>query len=138
MKCSNIPAGLAYIFAAALALPANPMLKAQSAAATTPPQDETVLMNPFEVSTTQGHGYITTNSAAGLKTNESLMGIPQQVLVITRDMIDDLGYVNTSDTMRFAGIANGFQGESLKIRGASIGYATIDDMLQNQGYEDTL
>src|ERR1700722_10144948 len=62
-----------------------------------PPSDETVKMSAFEVTTTQGHGYVATNADAGFKTVQPLIDIPQDIEVVTRDMIDDIG---ASDSTR--------------------------------------
>ena len=68
-------------------------------------KDETVIMSAFEVSSTEGKGYTSSNAATGFKTNEQLLKIPQAVTVVTRDLINDIGAVDGSNILRFAGEA---------------------------------
>src|ERR1700712_3075162 len=65
---------------------------AQTASPSNPPKSdeapsESVPLSAFEVTSTQGRGYVTTNSASGFKTNEPFINIPQSILVVTRDLI---------------------------------------------------
>ena len=98
--------------------------------------DQVVQMSAFEVTTTQGHGYTSTNAASALKTNQSLMDIPQSILVVSRDLISDLGYSNSTDILQYFGLSDFFSGEGLAMRGFRIIYAYEDDMPRNQSYED--
>ncbi len=111
---------------------------AESSETPTNPPDQVVRLSQFEVTTTQGHGYVSTNSVNGFKTNDSLMDIPQVDLVVTRDLIDNLGYVNTIDVLQYFGLAAGNNGESLRLRGIALGYAYTDDMPTNQNYADNI
>ena len=77
------------------------------------------MLSAFEVSTTQGKGYTSTNSASGFKTNEPLIDIPQPILVVTRDLIDDIGYKDLSDVLQFTGGVTQFRGERIMLRGNS-------------------
>src|SRR4051794_5553055 len=81
-------------------------------------KEEASLGSRFEVTTTQGKGYVATNSASGFKTNEELIKIPQSVTVVTRDLIDDIGATKTSDVLLFAGASQFYRGESIRLRGA--------------------
>jgi len=99
------------------------------------PQEPLVKMSAFEVTTTQGHGYVSTNAAAALKTSEQLMDIPQADIVVTNDLIQDLGYENTTDTLQYFGIAAGYEGESARMRGSSASIY-IDDMPSEESYQD--
>ncbi len=105
------------------ALPLVASLAAQAQIAPTPPADTTaaggeiVQMSLFEVKTTQNRGYVVDNSANGFKTSESLMNIPQAIVVVTRDMIDDTATYNPTDTLRYAGVATQFSGAAFNLRG---------------------
>jgi iron complex outermembrane receptor protein len=110
---------LATAFAVA-ALATASFVGAQPAPASNPTRaDQAVVLSAFEVSTTQGKGYTSTNSASGFKTNEPLIDIPQPILVVTRDLIDDIGYKDMSDTLQFAGAVTQFRGERVMLRGNS-------------------
>ncbi|MFO1452144.1 MAG: TonB-dependent receptor [Opitutaceae bacterium] len=126
--------------AALLALTA-PVL-AQTTAAPVPsaakPDDDRVLLSSFEVSSTKDRGYTSSNSATGFKTNESLLKIPQAVTVVTRDLIDDMGYVDSSNILQFAGVSNFFAGESFAMRGTRIGYPLLDEMPDGVPYLDNV
>jgi len=95
-------------------------------------------MSQFEVTTTQGHGYVATNAASGLKTNESLMDIPQAAVVVTRDLIDNVGFADTSNVLHVFGLSNSNNGEGLELRGINLGYGYTDDMPTNQNYADNV
>jgi len=80
-----------------------------------------MLLSAFEVLTSQYKGYSVNNAGQALKTNESLMTIPQAVTVITRDLIDDLSSLFLSDILNYgAGASNFFQGESAALRGLRV------------------
>ena len=67
-----------------------------------------ITLSTFVVNSTQNKGYTSTNNATGFKTNENLMRIPQAVTVVTRDLIDDIGAVDGSNILRYAGVSNFF------------------------------
>src|ERR1035437_3376824 len=101
-------------------------------------KDETVIMSAFEVSSTEGKGYTSSNAATGFKTNEQLLKIPQAVTVVTRDLINDIGAVDGSNILRFAGVSDFFAGESFALRGARINYPLLDEMPDGVPYEDNV
>jgi outer membrane receptor protein involved in Fe transport len=102
-----------------------------------PNQDQIVEMSAFEVRTTQGHGYSETNAAAALKTNENIMDIPQSILVVTNDLINDIAAHSTSDTLQFIGVAHTQAYLDFPaVRGGGTGYPYIDDMPDNQSFTD--
>jgi len=109
-------------------------LKAQSDA----PKEEKVIMSPFEVTSTKDKGYTSTNAATGFKTNEVLLQIPQAVTLVTRDLIDDIGYTDTSDALQFAGaVPFTARSEAVAIRGARAPIVLIDDVPDALPYSDT-
>ncbi len=101
-------------------------------------KEEAVLLSAFEVVSTQGKGYTSSNAATGFKTNESLLKIPQAVTLVTRDLIDDIGAVDSSNILQFAGVSNFFTGESFAMRGTRIGYPLLDEMPDGVPYLDNV
>jgi outer membrane receptor for ferric coprogen and ferric-rhodotorulic acid len=98
--------------------------------------EDVVQMSSFVVRTTQGAGYSAGNAASALKNNQSLMDTPQQIIVITNDLIKDIGGVASTDVLQFAGASTYFRGESVASRGSSIGYPYVDDMPDRVPYSD--
>ena len=101
-------------------------------------KEEVVALSKFEVSTTQGKGYVATNAATGFKTNQELIKIPQSVTVVTRDLIDDIGATKTSDVLQYAGASQFYRGESIRLRGARTLNAYMDDAIENVPYSDNV
>ncbi len=97
-----------------------------------------VLLSKFQVTSTQDKGYTSTNSATGFKTNDELMKIPQAVTVVTRDLINDIGAVDSSNILRYAGVGDFFAGESFALRGTRINYPLLDEMPDGVPYEDNI
>ena len=102
------------------------------------PKEEVVALSKFEVSTTQGKGYVATNAATGFKTNQELIKIPQSVTVVTRDLIDDIGATKTSDVLQYAGASQFYRGESIRLRGARTLNPYMDDAIENVPYSDNV
>lgn len=111
--------------------------------ATAPAEEETkkdapLVLSKFQVTSTQDKGYTSTNAATGFKTNEELMKIPQAVTVVTRDLINDIGAVDSSNILRYAGVGNFFAGESFALRGTRINYPLLDEMPDGVPYADNI
>ena len=97
-------------------------------------KDDNVLqMSAFEVRTTQGKGYSPGNSASALKTSEPLMKLPAQIIVLTSDMIKDIGSHNASDVLSYAGLVPYYRGPAIVSRGSRIGNPYTDDVPQGAG-----
>jgi outer membrane receptor for ferric coprogen and ferric-rhodotorulic acid len=111
--------------------PVAPVVVDQSA----PPAD-IVQMNKFEVSSTQGKGYSVPNSVGGFKTDEKLLDIPQVDLVMTRDLLNDIGYDTTSEVLQFLGISATTTGESARIRGGAALTPYIDELPDGLPFAD--
>jgi iron complex outermembrane receptor protein len=57
----------------------------------------------FEVNTTQGEGYRTSNAATGTKSETPLLAIPSSVAIVTRDFIDDMASRQTiGDILKYS------------------------------------
>lgn len=92
-------------------------------------QDSSVLqLSKFEVRTTQGVGYSQGNSASALKTSESLMKLPAQIIVVTNDMIKDIGSGFASDVLAYAGLVPYYRGPAIMSRGSRVGNPYVDDV----------
>ena len=103
-----------------------------------PDEEQLVQMSVFEVRNTQGQGYSTTNAASAFKTNQPLLALPQSILVVTSDLIRDIGYDNSSDILQYAGVFPFFEGESLMIRGTRVTDPYLDGIQDQEPYEDPI
>ena len=75
-----------------------------------PGQEEVVQLSAFEVRTTANTGYSPGNIAQALRSNSNLMDTPNQIIVVTNDLIKDIGADNSSDILAFAGIGSYYRG----------------------------
>lgn len=125
--------------APAPAAPATAAAPVESASTGTPapaaaPTDSTLLhLSKFEVRTTQGVGYSAGNSASALKTSEPLMKLPAQIIVVTSDMVKDIGSHYASDVLTYAGLVPYYRGPAIMSRGSRIGNPYVDDVPQATG-----
>lgn len=101
-------------------------------------KEEAIQLSAFQVTSTQGKGYTSSNAATGFKTNESMLKIPQAVTLVTRDLIDDIGAVESSNILQYAGVSNFFAGESFAMRGTRINYPLLDEMPDGAPYLDNV
>ena len=92
------------------------------------PSDEVVQLSKFEVSTTRGAGYVSSNTARAFKTNQSLLDIQQDEIVITSYKIAETGYANSSDVLQYVGLTAVYEGEPVSIRGSRDANSYLDDM----------
>jgi len=99
-------------------------------------EDDTKTLSAFEVTTTAGKGYVTGNAASALKTNQSIMKLPQPITVLTRDLIDDTAGIDTSQVLKFVGATSFFRGESIMLRGTRISNALVDEVSSGVAYMD--
>jgi iron complex outermembrane receptor protein len=126
----------AALLAASVSVSAQTVAPASDDATTK--KSEVVTLSKFEVTTTQGAGYFANNTATALKTHQELMKVPQSVTVITRDLIDDIGATKTSDVLQYAGASQFYRGESIRLRGARMLNAYMDDAIENVPYSDNV
>lgn len=124
-----------------LALTAHNSLPAQekpaSAASAQPAEaaaskDDVVTLSAFNVSTTQGKGYVANDASSGLKSKQLLIDIPQSIQIVPRDVIEDLGQFNsTIDTIKYvsSGVIPYGYGEVVFQRGFRSGNPLIDGQL---------
>jgi iron complex outermembrane receptor protein len=77
---------------------------AWSQPASTTPEDEAVFeLSPFEVNTSGDEGYLATNSTSGTRTNMLIQNLPQSLLVIPQEIIDDLNATTLFEAIEYAG-----------------------------------
>lgn len=82
-------------------------LRAQTAAAPTPAasaaaKNETVLLNPFEVSTGKDSGYVAGSSLAGGRAETPLALTPASISVMTKEFLDDLNITSLEGAANWA------------------------------------
>jgi iron complex outermembrane receptor protein len=68
------------------------------------PADEPVFeLSPFEVSTDSDSGYLATNSVSGTRTNVLIQNLPQSLLVIPQELLQDLNATTFFEAIEYAG-----------------------------------
>lgn len=137
LKASLTHGAAAAAAPASAAAPAKPA-EAEKSTGTEPAagaNDNSSLLHltKFEVRSTQGVGYSPGNSASALKTSEPLMRLPAQIIVVTSDMIKDIGSHYASDILTYAGLVPYYRGPAIMSRGSRIGNPYIDDVPQATG-----
>ena len=70
-------------------------------AAPAPAKDETVILNPFLVTTSTDTGYAATNTLDGSRLNTALRDTPAAISVFTKDFIDDIGATDIGSLLRY-------------------------------------
>lgn len=64
--------------------------------------EEAVTLSPFQVATSQDHGYTATNTLAGGRLSTDLQKTPAAVSVLTREFLDDLGVSDVQQALQWA------------------------------------
>jgi iron complex outermembrane receptor protein len=91
-------------------------------------------LSPFMVQSTRDKGYIVNDADVGMKTKQLLIDIPQSVVIIPRDMIEDLGFTtNTTELVKYAasGIISMGYGEGVQSRGFRASNPLIDGQVDS-------
>jgi iron complex outermembrane receptor protein len=70
--------------------------------ASMPPKEETVMLTPFEVSTSQDKGYTATSTLSGGRIATSLKDTPAVIGVLTREFLDDIMAQSITDFANWA------------------------------------
>ena len=94
-------------------------------------EEQVVKMSAFEVRTTQGAGYSAGNAASALKGSKPLMDLPAQIIVLTSDIIKDIGAFKASDVLAYAGVSSYYRGPTVESRGSRVGNPYLDDVPQS-------
>lgn len=94
-----------YVCAFGLALGLTPVLAAQTASApeaTSPDEEELVVLDVFTVNTDKDQGYVAVDSLAGGRTNTPIKFTPSVMSSITRTFIDDVAITNVRDALKWS------------------------------------
>jgi len=76
--------------------------------------DDTIVLSPFEVSTSKDKGYKATNAISGTRLNTSIRDIPANLEVITSEFIRDTGATDLRQALRYsAGVVLESQSDAL-------------------------
>src|SRR5688500_4881412 len=92
--CLGVAASL-FAAQAGLAQTARPSSSADA------PQEESVVLSPFVVTSEQDTGYVATNSLAGTRLRTPLKDIASSISVVTKDLLEDLGAKNMGELLVF-------------------------------------
>jgi|GEM_PF-373013 len=65
-------------------------------------EDDTILLSPFEVSTSKDKGYRATNSTSGTRLDTPIKELPLNLEVITNQFIQDTGATNLREALRYS------------------------------------
>lgn len=72
-------------------------------------ETELVSLSPFEVKSERARGYISPNSVGATKVNTPLSDIPSSVIVLSRNLIDDIAPFKPMDVLKYAsGVTESF------------------------------
>ena len=114
-------------------------LPAQSNATSeqSPPAD-IVTLSQFQVTYPGPRPCVYDNSVSAFKITKLLLDIPQLDTVITRDLINDIGFASSTAITQYFGADGTVRREYLYMRGAQIPYPYVDEMPQNASYEDNV
>jgi outer membrane receptor protein involved in Fe transport len=63
---------------------------------------ETIVLSPFEVSTSNDRGYAASSALSGTRTNEKLANLPNSISVFTADLLSDLAITDFFGAVDFA------------------------------------
>lgn len=78
-------------------LVAAPAVSAQSAAPAREPDQEVVMLSPFEVSAQEDHGYQAISTLAGGRIQTDLKDTPATISILTKEFMEDLALDNNVD-----------------------------------------
>lgn len=113
----------------------TPLVSAQVDPATS--EDEIINLSPFEVSTTQGSGYLVTDSNSATKFSVNILDTPFALTTLPKDVLLDSGYQDPLDQLQLSSSASGetnnFAGVNNRpeIRGTQSPRFFVDGMFMN-------
>jgi outer membrane receptor protein involved in Fe transport len=92
-----------YALAAALAAITVWPLSAQTVTPVTtpPPEDETITLSPFEVTSSKDTGYQATETLAGTRIRTELRDVGSAISVITKEFLHDVGATDSSTLLQY-------------------------------------
>jgi outer membrane receptor protein involved in Fe transport len=114
---------------------------------TTPRNEETVVLSPFEITGAKDRGWYATNSLSATRFNTPLSELPLTINVVTSEFIEAIGATNLAEAVRYStGIIAGASGptqggagtnfsESFTIRGLPVRFVFRDGTRNWRGNE---
>ena len=98
----TLAACIAGLFAASFAFGQATATPSGSTAPGAPgPDEEVIVLSPFEVSAGEDVGYYATHTLAGTRMNSSLADIPGSITVITKAQLEDTGSLDINDVFLY-------------------------------------
>ena len=110
------------LFARAALLVALPAVVAAQTTGPAPQANEPLKLSPFEVAESKDHGYASSQSLIGSRTNTPVRDVPQTISILTAELLEDIATDNLNDALRYmAGVEEegqlGRQESRFRIRG---------------------
>ena len=115
VKSRNFLTVLTGLLVGVATVPAQTSTAGAPASAVNPPPADTVVLSPFEVTTSSDVGYIATNSLAGSRLNASLKDTPAIIDVFTKEFLADIGATNLEQAMVYANNSQTDDGDTLRV-----------------------
>lgn len=64
-------------------------------------EDEVVKLSPFQVSGKEDNGYFKKNTMVGTRSSELIVNIPQNIQIVTSDLMQDIPTTNTVEVLKY-------------------------------------
>ncbi|MGH8020777.1 MAG: TonB-dependent siderophore receptor [Opitutaceae bacterium] len=127
MSSSHLPTRLlSFVLASGSAF--LPVLSAQtSSASDSEDQEEVIALSQFEVTADQDSGYASTNAVGGTRFNTAIVNVPQSVIVLNQELMEDIGALSVIDAAQYvSGVSTtaGPNREVFNVRGYGVGVTT--------------
>ncbi|HEX3730868.1 MAG TPA: hypothetical protein VHV47_13745, partial [Opitutaceae bacterium] len=87
--------------APAAAAPATPAPTTAQVNAASSSQDQTVVLSPFEVSSSTDHGYETNETLAGTRIRTNLSDVAASISVINKQFLSDIGALDSGTLLQY-------------------------------------
>ena len=94
----------------------------------TPTAEQTVVLSPFEVSSSKNEGYVATSSLAGTRLNTELKDVASAIQIFTPKFLEDTGVTNVNQLLVYATNAE-VSGQGGNYFGASAGNTSVINRL---------
>lgn len=113
------------------------MVRAQTAPGTSAgaesvrPDDEAIVLNPFEISTTSDDGYAARETLAGTRFKSELKDVPAQVSVMTKEFLQDIAAVTPEEAFLYSiNVEN--MGEFTSVGNADINQGVLNQRISGR------
>jgi outer membrane receptor protein involved in Fe transport len=117
--------------AAFASLPFISVASAQTTDASVPADDETIVMDIFDVTSSKDYGYLKTNSATATRIAMAVQNIPLNISILGEDFIKDTNIREISDVLRYSSSASGDNRMGIRAPGNS---ATPSGFMKLRGF----